>query len=74
MTCLEDQLFYACTNYCEALNHYKSTREEVIFSFNSYTDKEKEKILGYERGRVKHSVDRLTEILEKITGDSEWQI
>ena len=28
---LEDDLFYACLNYCNALNHYKTTREEMLY-------------------------------------------
>lgn len=63
---LEDDLFYACTNYCNSLNHYKNTREEIMFSFNSYTRREKERIIGFEEDRVRHAVDRLREVIRKI--------
>lgn len=66
---LEDDLFYACLNYCNALNHYKTTREEMLYKFD-WTESEKAKVMDFERGRVKHSLDRLMEVINKI-GDVE---
>ena len=65
---LEDDLFYACLRYCDALNHYKTTREEMIYAFHR-TESEKAKIMDFERGRVEHSLERLKEVMDKIDGE-----
>lgn len=64
---LEDQLFYACTSYCDALNNYKCAKEETMFHYN-WTETEKDRVMQFEKDRVKHAVQRLTDILEKING------
>lgn len=62
---LEDDLFYACLNYCNALNHYKTTREEMLYKFG-WTENEKAKVMDFEKGRVNHSLERLREVINKI--------
>ena len=66
---LEDDLFYACLNYCNALNHYKTTREEMLYRFH-WTESEKAKVMDFEKGRIEHSLERLKEVINKI-GDVE---
>ena len=62
---LEDDLFYACLNYCNALNHYKTAREEMLYRFH-WTESEKAKVMGFEKDRVNHSLERLREVINKI--------
>lgn len=69
MKTLEDDLFYACLNYCNALNHYKCAREEMLYRFE-WTESEKEKVMHFERGRVASSFERLMKIVNDIDKDS----
>lgn len=62
---LEDDLFYACIRYCEALNHYKTQKEKMIYGFE-YREYEKEKIMDFEKVRVENSLERLKEVIDKI--------
>ena len=67
---LEDDLFYACLNYCNALNHYKTTEREMLYRYD-WCGSEKAKVMDFEKDRVKHSLDRLMEIIDKIGDDVE---
>ena len=62
---LEDDLFCACLNYCNALSHYKTTREKMLYKFD-WTKSEKAKVMDFEKGRVNHSLERLREVINKI--------
>lgn len=64
---LEDDLFYACLNYCNAINHYKTTEKEMLYRFN-WPESEKARVIDFEKGRVNHSLERLKEIINKIEG------
>lgn len=65
MKTLEDELFYACTNYCDALNHYKTAREQLMVCFE-HNRTEKEILLDFEKGKVENAFERLKNTMEKI--------
>lgn len=69
MKTLEDDLFYACLNYCNALNHYKTTEKEMLYRFE-WSESEKEKVMRFERDRVASSFERLIKIVHDINEDS----
>lgn len=64
MNTLDDELFYACTNYIEAINHYKTALYDVEHNFMHSQDKEH--IMAFERSRVRSAIEILERKLNRL--------
>lgn len=58
-----EKLYYACGSFRDALFHFVTTRKQMYTRYDLH-DAEKERILDFERERVKSRYLRLKELIE----------
>ena len=66
MQTLDEQLYYACSNYCEALTQLMIEKDKIRtseFFFDAYTSR---KMIEFHEDKVRHYYTNLKEIIEKI--------
>lgn len=63
----EEQLYYACMNFCESFFHLLCEKEKVRHSFHD--DYTKRKIIGFEEERINSAYKRLFQAVEDYEND-----
>ena len=66
----EEQLFYACTSFCNTFFHLKCEEGKLrTYAHLGYeTPEERKKIMDFHRKHLRHDFERLKELVDKIDG------
>ena len=64
---LDERLYHACLNYCQAFTEYMCRRNEFTSPKPQlYTGRERERILDMEKGKLSHYYTKLLETIEEM--------
>lgn len=69
MNSKEEQLFYACTNFCESFFHMMCKKYQLLLSERFFDNIQKKEIIEFEEGRLRHDFERLCELCDEIRGE-----